>query len=165
MKRLPAAFALALALHLSARAADVLPARVTGSWSTAASPEAANGAQTAMHLRADGYGLLVGTAPAKRIAGVDDGKPLPQIVMGFPVRATLHGDALHLQPFLPKGAPADQAALAARASMTCRYDAPGSTFTCTGPDNTPFVLRREAATLAPDVAGAIAAMKAQAPDA
>jgi hypothetical protein len=165
MTRLPVVFALALALHLSAHAADMLPAHVTGSWSTAATPDAANGAQTAMHLQADGYGLLIGTAPTKRIAGVDDGKPLPQIVMGFPVRATLDGDTLRLQPFLPKGAPADQAALAARASMTCRYDAAGATFACTGPDNTPFVLRREAATLAPDVAGAVAAMKAQAPDA
>jgi hypothetical protein len=162
MKRL--SLALVFALHLSAHAADVLPAHVTGSWSTAA-PDAADAAQTAMHLQADGYGLLIGTAPAKRIAGVDDGKPLPRVAVGFPVRATLNGDTLHLQPFLPKGTPANEAALAARSSMTCRYDAAGSAFTCTGPDNTPFVLRREAATLVPEAAGAIAAMKAQAPDA
>lgn len=163
MKRLPLAFALTLALHLSAHAADVLPDHVTGSWSTAA-PGDGDVKQTAMHLQADGYGLLIGSVPAQRIAGADDGKPLPHVVIGFPVRATLNGDTLRLQPFLPKGAPADQAALAARASMTCRYDAPDATFMCLGPDNTPFVLRREAATLAPETAGAIAAMKAQAPD-
>ena len=157
MKRV---LSLALALHLSAHAANVLPAHVTGSWSTAA-PDAGDTARTVLHLQVDGYGLMIGSQAAKRTDGVDDGKPAPRVVMGFPVRGALDGDTLRLQPFLPRGTPADQAAQAAKAVVTCRYDAAGPTFTCTGPDNAPFVLHRDGTTLAPEVAGAVAAMKAQ----
>jgi len=153
---------LAGACHLAAHAADTLPAHAAGSWGTAASLQAGDTAQTVMYLQADGYGLLAGsTPPARRMDGADDGKPAPRAIIGFPLRAALDGDTLQLRPFSPQGAPADQAAQVASIVMTCRYDASAPSFTCTGPDKTPIVLRRLGATLPPEAAATIAALKAQ----
>lgn len=157
------ALVLALACPLAAHGADTLPVHIAGSWGTAASLYAGDSAQNLMHLRADGYGMMAGSAPpAKRLDGDDDGKPAPRAVIGFPVRAALDGDMLTVHPFLPEGASADAAAQAARVAIACRYAAADPTLTCTGPDGTPFVLRRLGATLAPDVAAAIDAVKPQA---
>jgi hypothetical protein len=154
--------ALAFALHLSVHAADIIPADVAGSWGTAASLDAGDTEQSVLHLQADGYGMMAGsTPPAKRMDGVDDGKPGPRAVIGFPVRATLDGDTLQLRPFLPRGAPAEQAAQAARAVFNCRHDAAGLTLACTVPDGKPLVLHRLGATLPPEAAAMIAALKAQ----
>ncbi|PQO90731.1 hypothetical protein C5614_27670 [Massilia phosphatilytica] len=147
---------LATAWHLSAQAADPLPAHVAGSWGTADSLHAGDAAQTVMYLQADGDGLMAGSAPpAKRADGVDDGKSAPRAIIGFPVRATLDGDALQLRPFLPKGAPVGDVV------MLCRYDAATPAFTCTGPDKVPIVLRRLGATLPPEATSTIAGLKAQ----
>ena len=161
MKRLiPLLFA--GACHLAAHASDTLPAHVAGSWGTADSLHAGDAAQTVMYLQDDGYGLMAGsTPPTKRLDGTDDGKPGPRAIIGFPVRATLDGDTLQLRPFLPKGAPADQADKVAQILMTCRYDAAAPSFTCTGPDKTPFVLRRLGATLPAEATSTIAGLKAQ----
>lgn len=45
--------------------------------------------------------------------------------------------------------------------MTCRYDAAAPSFTCTGPDNTPFVLHRLGATLPPEATSTLAGLKAR----
>jgi hypothetical protein len=145
--------ALAIAWHLAAHAADTLPAHVAGSWGTADSLHAGATEQTVMYLQADGFGLMGGSSPPARGA---DGAP--RAIAGFPVRAALEGDTLRLRPALPKGAPAD---LAASVVMTCRYDAAAPSFTCTGPDKVPIVLRRLGATLPPEAATAIAGLKAQ----
>ena len=134
---------LATAWHLSAQAADPLPAHVAGSWGAA---------QTVMYLQADGYGLMAGSTPPVEGA---NGSADARAIIGFPVRATLDGDTLLLRPSLPKGAPAENAA------MTCRYDAAAPSFTCTGPDKTPFVLRRLGETLPAEATSTIAGLKAQ----
>jgi len=152
---------LACACHLSAHAADALPADVAGSWGTAESLQTGDAAQTVVYLQADGYGLIAGSTPAKRMDGVDDGKPAPRAVIGFPVRAALDGATLQLRPFAPNGASADDAAKLAAIVMTCRYDAAAPSFTCTGPDKTPFVLNRVGATLPPEATSALAGLKAQ----
>jgi hypothetical protein len=128
------------AYHLAAHAADPLPADVAGSWGAA---------QTVLYLQADGYGLMAGSTPPAEEAGS------ARAIIGFPVRATLDGDTLRLRPFLPKGAPAESVV------MLCRYDAAAPTFTCTGPDKTPIVLRRLGAALPPEAATTIAGLKAQ----
>jgi hypothetical protein len=153
MKRLiPLLFA--CACQMSAHAADPLSADVAGSWGTAASLNAGGTAQTVMYLQADGYGLMAGsTPPVQRADG--DGKAGPRAIVGFPVRAALDGDTLQLRPILPQGAPADTVV------MTCRYAAAAPSFTCTGPDNTPFVLHRLGATVPPEAASTIAGLKAQ----
>lgn len=102
-----------------------------------------------MYLQADGDGLMAGSAPPAEGAG--GARP----IIGFPVRATLDGDTLLLRPLLPKGAQVQDVV------MTCRYDAAAPTFTCTGPDKTPFVLRRLGATLPPEATSTIAGLKAQ----
>jgi hypothetical protein len=127
---------LACACHLAAHAADTLPAHVAGSWGSA---------QTVMYLQADGDGLMAGSAPPA------DGNARP--IVGFPVRAALDGDTLLLRPAMPDGAPVENVV------MTCRYDAAAPAFTCTGPDKTPFVLRRLGATLPPEAAATIAGLK------
>ena len=153
---------LAGACHLAAHAADPLPADVAGSWGTAESLQAGETAQTVLYLQTDGYALMAGsTPPARRMDGVDDGKPGPRAIIGFPVRATLDGTMLYLRPFLPQGAPADQAAKVANILMTCRYDAGAPSVTCEGPDKTPFVLHRLGATLPPEATSTIAGLKAQ----
>jgi len=124
----------------AAHAADTLPAHVAGSWGSA---------QTVMYLQADGDGLMAGSAPPAGDA--DNARP----VVGFPVRATLDGDTLLLRPSLPNGAPVENVV------MTCRYDAAAPSFTCTGPDKTPFVLNRVGATLPPEATSALAGLKAQ----
>ena len=139
MKRL-IALLFAFAWHMSAHAADPLPAHVAGSWGSA---------QTVMYLQADGDGLMAGSAPPADEA--DNARP----IIGFPVRATLDGDTLQLRPFLPTGAPV------ADVVMLCRYDAAAPTFTCTGPDQTPFVLHRLGATLPPEAISTLAGLKAQ----
>ena len=152
----------AVAWQVSAHAADPLPAHVAGSWGTAESLQAGDTAQTVLYLQADGYGLMAGsTPPARRMDGVDDGKPGPRAVIGFPLRATLDGATLHLRPFLPQGAPADQAAKVAHIDMTCRYDAGTPSITCKGLDKASFVLRRLDATLPPEATSTIAGLKAQ----
>ena len=79
MKRLiPLLFA--FAWHVSAHAADPLPAHVAGSWGSA---------QTVMYLQADGDGLMAGAAPPA--TGADNARP----IIGFPVRAALDGDTLN----------------------------------------------------------------------
>jgi hypothetical protein len=139
MKRLiPLLFACA-----TAHAAETLPAHVAGSWGSA---------QTVMYLQADGDGLMAGSTPPAEGA---DGSGNARAIIGFPVRAALDGDTLQLRPFLPKGAPVGDIA------MTCRYDAAAPTFTCTGPDKTPFVLRRLGANLPPEATSTIAGLKAQ----
>jgi hypothetical protein len=131
---------LAGACHLAAHAADTLPAHVAGSWGSA---------QTVMYLQADGDGLMAGSAPPA------DGSGNARPIIGFPVRATLDADTLLLRPSLPNGAPVENVV------MTCRYDAAAPTFTCTGPDKTPFVLRRLGATLPAEATSTIAGLKAQ----
>ena len=131
---------LACACQLAAHAADTLPAHVAGSWGSA---------QTVMYLQADGDGLMAGSAPPATAA--DNARP----IVGFPVRAALDGDTLLLRPSLPKGAPAVDVV------MTCRYDAAAPSFTCTGPDKTPFVLQRLGATVPPEATATIAGLKAQ----
>jgi len=156
------ALALAIAWHLAAHAADLIPADVAGSWGTAASLDAGDTEQSVLHLQADGYGMMAGsTPPAKRMDGVDDGKPGPRAVIGFPVRATLDGDTLQLRPFLPRGAPAEQAAQAARVVLTCRHDAAGLTLACTVPDGKTLILHRLGAALPPEAKEMLTALKAQ----
>jgi hypothetical protein len=129
--------------HLAAHAADTLPAHVAGSWGSA---------QTVMYLQADGDGLMAGSASPAADAD-DSGNARP--VVGFPVRATLDGDTLLLRPILPKGAQVENVVI------SCRYDAAAPAFTCTGPDKTPFVLRRLGATLPAEATSTIAGLKAQ----
>ena len=131
---------LACAWPLAAHAADPLPAHVAGSWGSA---------QTVMYLQDDGDGLMAGSAPPADASG--NAHP----IVGFPVRATLDGDTLLLRPYLPKAAPVEHVV------MSCRYDAAAPSFTCTGPDKTPFVLHRLGATLPPEATSTLAGLKAQ----
>jgi hypothetical protein len=151
------------AWHLSLYAAsDILPTGLAGTWGTAESLYAGTTAQSALQLEADGFGILVGsTPPAKRLDGVDDGKPLPRAVIGFPVRASLDGDTLTLGAYWPGKIDAVQAE---RMHLSCRYDAVTPALTCTGPDKVAMVMRRLSDTVDADAAKMIAVVRAaQAP--
>jgi hypothetical protein len=160
MKRaLPLTLALAIALQLPVHAADVLPASLTGVWGTAESLDSGTAAQSFFHLDADGFGFAVGSGGVQRMDGKDDGKPMPRPVIGFPVRATLDGDALTLRPFL-RGQIDD--AQSARMLIACRYDAAAPALTCTGPDGMEMHMRRLADKVDAKVEEQIAAIRAQA---
>jgi hypothetical protein len=154
--------AIAIALQVSAQAADVVPAHLTGTWGTAESLYAGTAAQNEMMLQANGFGLIAGSGTApRRLDGVDDGKPALRAIIGFPVRATVDGDTLTARPFLPAGAPADQAAKLASAVISCRYSAAGPTLTCTGPDGVAFAMHRRSETIPEEAATMIGALAAQ----
>jgi len=153
-------FACASAWSSVVHAADTLPDRLAGSWGTSASLFDGDTAQSLLHLAADGYGVMAGSsAPAKPLLDHPDGGHAPRAVIGFPVRATLDGDTLTLQPFAMPGAPAEEAAKAARIALACRYESPGPTLTCMGPDGTTIAMRRLGTTLAPDVAAVIESVR------
>lgn len=124
--------ALLAALHLCAAAEEALPDYLTGFWGTAASLYAGTAKQVHFHIRADGYGIFAGSSsPGIRADGVDDGKPAPRAIIGFPFKATLEGEALIVHPFLPgQKLTQKQASLV----ITCRYEAEGPSLTCAGPD-------------------------------
>ena len=153
------AMAMAYACQLSANAADILPAYLVGTWGTAASLYEGRTGQSQMHLQADGFGVMVGsTPPAIRQDGVDDGQPAPRAIIGFPVRATLEGDVLKAQPFLP----AQMVQQGSAPLIVCRYEAAGPALTCTGPDKVPMPMKRHSATVPPEVASTIAGVRQQA---
>jgi hypothetical protein len=153
----------AVAAHLAAHA-DTLPARLTGTWSTSATPETDRAAHNEIYLEADGFGAAVGSAPAVRLAnGVDDGTPAPRAVLGFPLRASSDGDALTLHAFPPNSTAAEQAAKAARLTIACRYDPGAAALACTGPDGKAFIMHRHSETVPDDVARVIASVRAQLP--
>src|SRR4051812_37231015 len=90
-------------IPLTVDAADVLPTHIIGTWETGSSLYDGKANQTEFYLLADGFGMAAGsTAPAVRTDGVDDGKPGPRAIIGFPVQASMNGDTLAVRPLLPK---------------------------------------------------------------
>lgn len=156
---------LATACHVSASAADVLPPHLLGTWGTAASLYEGSTAQGQMHLAADGLGLLIGsTPPMVRADGADDGKPAPRAIIGVPLRATLEGDTLTVQGFMPPAAANASAATKAAAQQTappfhCHYDAAGPTLDCRDQKHPLFLLKRYADSMAAEVASQLAAIR------
>jgi hypothetical protein len=135
---------LAVAWQLTAHAADVIPAHLTGVWGTAESLYAGTTGQSELHLQADGFGVLVGSSASPTLSsGPDKGKPGPRVVMGFPVRATWDGDIVTVAVFMPgeKNIPGP---------LPCRHEASGATLTCTMPDRGESVMKRRSTTLPVD---------------
>ena len=152
------AMAMAYACQLSANAADVLPAYLVGTWGTAASLYEGTTGQSQMHLQADGFGVMVGsTPPAIRQDDVDDGKPAPRAIIGFPVRATVDGDVLTAQPFLRT----PHAGQGTAPPIICHHEAAGPTLTCTGPDKMPMAMQRHSATVPAEIAAMIDGIRQQ----
>jgi hypothetical protein len=117
---------------LTASAADVLPDYVTGTWGTASSLYDGVNKQSGIYLLADGFGVLAGSTPAgRRVDGINDGKPGPRAIIGFPVRATLDGNTLSVRTLLPK----DQRGLKDNGvTIRCQYEPEGPKLVCAGQD-------------------------------
>jgi hypothetical protein len=146
---------LAVAWHLAAHA-DTLPAWLTGTWSTSSTPAHDLDAHNDVHLEADGFGIAVGSTKAVQVpdsAGTTG--QTGRVVLGFPVRAAIDGDTLTLTPIVP-------GEMAARMTLSCRYDAAAPALTCTGPDGVSFHMRRLNDTVDTEVAKMIANFRAQA---
>jgi hypothetical protein len=144
--------------HVIANAGEALPAHLTGSWGTGASLYEGGEKQSEMHLRADGFGLLAGSGSApRRVDGVDDGKPAPRAIIGFPVRAELNGTKLAVHLVLPKGV---QASNAGSMGLACRYEVAGPALICQGPDGEEIKMLRRSETVAVDVLRTIDAVRA-----
>ncbi|MDY0962992.1 hypothetical protein [Massilia sp. CFBP9026] len=139
-----------LAWHAAVAAADVLPAKLTGTWGTAESLYEGKAGQSQMHLDADGYGVVVGsTSPPQRIDGKGDAGPEVRAIAGFPLHATLDGTTLtaRMVALDPKDAEEARSTL-----TTCRYDEAGPTLTCVGPGRKSVVMRRYSETVPAEVA-------------
>ncbi|QJD92476.1 hypothetical protein HH213_21695 [Duganella dendranthematis] len=87
------------------------------------------------------------SAPARRTDGVDDGKPGPRTLIGFPLHARMDGDTLVLHPFLPEGVPG----MKAEFDINCRHAQADQTLTCTWPDNKSILLKRRGDTVPAEV--------------
>jgi hypothetical protein len=153
------ALAVAVACHLAAHASPV-PAFLTGSWSTSASPNDDRGAHNDLYLEADGYGVIVFSTAAAPIAG--DDKSSARVIMGFPLRSTFERVTLTLHPFLPNAKPGENAENLSQAVFTCRYEAVSSTLTCTDPDGKVSAMRRYSEKIPNEVTRMIEAVRAQA---
>ncbi|MGH8856155.1 MAG: hypothetical protein ACREWI_17970 [Telluria sp.] len=143
--------ALATAWAMPAAAQDVIPSHLTGVWCTAESLFAGADAQQELQLQADGFGMLVGSSkPHIRTDGKPHEGTPPRVVMGFPLRATLDGNALTAQMFLPPGAsvsPRDKGPTPEQMKVACSYEAQGETLTCVGMDRVQMVMKRRSETL------------------
>jgi hypothetical protein len=147
MKRIIALLCATL-LPLIANAAELVPAHLAGAWGTGASLYDGMQEQADMYLLPDGLGMLAGSsAPARRTDGVDDGKPGPRALIGFPLHARMDGDTLVLHPFLPEGVPG----MKAEFDINCRYAQADKTLTCTWPDNKSILLKRRGDTVPAEI--------------
>ena len=151
--------ALLLAWPVAAQAQS-LPPRLTGAWHGTAPDKPTQSVD--LYLAADGLGLMVGSVEATPMPGavIEPGKPAPRIVAGLPARATLEGQTLTLQPFLP-GAKPEPVKPMAQPAFTCQVDDPS--MTCSGPDRSNFVLTRTGESLPDDAAAMIGQLRAAAP--
>ncbi|MYN29744.1 hypothetical protein [Duganella levis] len=135
-------------LPIRASAADLIPAHLTGAWGTGASLYDGKQEQADVYLLPDGLGMMAGSsAPAHRADGVDDGKPGPRAIVGYPVHAKMDSDTLVLHPFLPAGVPG----MKAEFDINCRYAQADKTLTCTWPDNKSILLKRRGDTVPAEV--------------
>ena len=144
MKRL-LAVALAGAWHAGAAAADVLPAHLAGVWGTAESLYSGTVTQYELLLLADGFGTFTGAHAGSPGRAQDGDKPMTgRVIMGLPLRATVDGDVLTAQPFIPRSLARAGDKLPAPESLTitCRYAAQGKTLSCIGPDRRDIVMKR-----------------------
>jgi hypothetical protein len=134
---------------LTASAADVLPEYLIGTWGTGSSLYDGASRQTEMYLLADGYGVLAGsTAAPRRIDGIDDGKPGPRAIIGFPVQATLDGNALSVRVLLPKE---QQGSKKVGMGMSCQYESAGPKLVCAGPDGVSTMMARRSESVAEEI--------------
>ncbi|MQA39223.1 hypothetical protein [Rugamonas aquatica] len=144
-------------LHTAAHAAEGLPAHIAGTWATGASLFEGTAEQAEMYFLADGYGMMAGSASApRRVDGVDDGKPAPRAIVGWPVTATLDGDTLQVRPLLPKGE-----TKGAGAVIPCHREAAEPKLVCTGLDGKQIIMARRSESVPNDVAEMVDAYRKQ----
>lgn len=153
-------FPLLGSLQCLASASEVLPVHLTGTWSTAESLYAGTDSQTEVHLLTDGYGIAVGsTKAAQRVDAINDGKPGPRAILGFPVQGELNGDFLKLQVLWPANA---QVQKSGGPGLACRYEPAVPTLTCTGPDGVPMILKRRSEVVSAETTRQIQAFRSDA---
>lgn len=143
---------------LTASAADVLPDYLIGTWGTASSLYDGANKQTEIYLLADGFGMLAGSTPAaRRIDGIDDGKPGPRAIIGFPVRTTLDGNALSVRLLLPKE---QQELKKGDLGISCQYESDGPKLVCAGPDGVSMMMNRRSESVAKEIVLNVAEIRA-----
>jgi hypothetical protein len=146
-------------MYLTANAADAVPSHLVGTWGTGASLWLGKGPQTELHLRADGFGVFAGSsAEARRTDRVDDGKPGPRVIMGFPLQATVDGNSLTLLLLATNERDAKEAA-----SMTvaCSYETEVPTMKCTGKDKVLITMVKRSDVVPDEVMKLIESLRAK----
>jgi hypothetical protein len=132
--------------QFDARAADAPVRDLSGVWGTRMSVEVV-GTELEIHLLADGFGMMLGYAPARRADGVDDGKPAPLTIVAYPFRMTRAGNLLTLRTFPLKNFPEE---IVPDVTVSCRHVQEGPSLACTGPAG-PFVMFRKSKVVVEDL--------------
>ncbi|WP_139236531.1 hypothetical protein [Rugamonas rubra] len=134
---------------LAASAADVLPDYLIGTWGTGSSLYDGASQQAEIYLLADGFGMMAGsTAAARRMDGIDDGKPGPRAIIGFPVQATLDRNSLSVRRLLPKE---QQGSKKDGMGISCQYESEGPKLACAGPDGVSMMMTRRSESVAKEI--------------
>ena len=102
---------------LAAFAADVLPSHLVGTWGADPSMDLGTPGTQIMVLRADAYGMILASRPS------ESGEPGTVDVLGFPVRVTLEGKTVTLDPVHPSKDPG----ILAKQIVACRHDTASAT--------------------------------------
>lgn len=141
-----------------------MPAHLSGVWGTAESLWAGTEAQFELQLQLDGFGAFAGsTKPMTRTDGKPDQARPPRVILGLPFRATLDGDVLTVQPFMPPGSagPGDKGPSPQEMTITCRYGAQEQTLRCSGAKLVETVMKRRSETVSAEVTEGLKRMRAQ----
>lgn len=160
MKHMVAFVIAALSWKAMAHAAEPLPPRLTGVWTTGESPYEGGVKRIDLYVEADGAGALVGTVSARPMGNTDDGTPGPRSSISMLTMATLDGELLTVRT---DATDRRYAGPAQRMTLRCGYDAAGPALTCADPNGVTLGLQRHSDTITPDSAQLLAAMRAAMP--
>ena len=138
--------AIALAWPTLSGAAEPLSPHLTGTWSTGKLPHTEGSKQVDLYLKADGFGVLLGSRYAQAATGTPSH---PDQFLAMPIEATLEGDTLTTRPVVPANR---HSAEVASKTLVCQYAARGPALACADPQGVVIDMQRQSDTITADVA-------------
>ena len=141
--------AIALAWPSLSGAAEPLPPHLTGTWSTGKLAHAEGSKQVDLYLKADGFGVLLGSRYAQAATGTAGARSHPDQFLAMAIEATLEGDMLTTRPVVPDNR---HSAEVASKTLVCQYAARGPALACADPQGVVIDMQRQSDTITADVA-------------
>ena len=143
----------------AAQTGDASPSRLIGTWASAESLYAGDTGQSELYLESDGFGIMVGsTKPAMLVDGSASTHPGPRAIIGFPIRASLDGDAITLVPTILDKKNGNGPAF----GIACRYEEDVPALVCATPEGL-LTLKRRSENLSAEVVQTITQLRASLP--